>query len=80
MEVQTNHAGSRTAPALSPAVDIAEDAAGITLTADLPGVEKRDLAANIEGRTLDGVKQHGRSNDNHPGRLDGDECRCFSGS
>ena len=32
MEVQTNHAGSRTAPALSPAVDIAEDAAAITLT------------------------------------------------
>ena len=52
MEVQTNHAGSRTAPALSPAVDIAEDATGITLTADLPGVEKRDLAVNIEGRTL----------------------------
>lgn len=52
MEVQTNPAGSRTAPALSPAVDIAEDAAGITLTADLPGVEKRDLAVNIEGRTL----------------------------
>ena len=52
MEVQTNHAGSRTAPALSPAVDIAEDATGITLTADLPGVEKRDLAVNVEGRTL----------------------------
>ena len=48
MEVQTNHAASRTAPALSPAVDIAEDAAGITLTADLPGVEKRDLAVNVE--------------------------------
>ena len=28
----------------------------------------------VEG-VLDGVKQHGRSNDNHPGRLDGNECR-----
>ena len=25
--------------------------------------------------TLDGVKQHGRLNDIHLGRLDGDECR-----
>ena len=29
---------------------------------------------------VDSVKQRGRSNDNHLGRLDGDECRLFSGS
>lgn len=52
MEMQTNQTGSRTAPALSPAVDIAEDGAGITVTADLPGVEKRDLSIKVEGRTL----------------------------
>ena len=28
---------------------------------------------------VDGVKQHGRVNDIHPGRLDGDECRCLGG-
>jgi hypothetical protein len=33
-------------------VDIAEDAAGITLTADLPGVKREDLAIGIEGKTL----------------------------
>jgi long-subunit acyl-CoA synthetase (AMP-forming) len=30
--------------------------------------------------TMDGVKQRGRLNDIHLGRLDGDECRWFSGS
>jgi len=29
----------------------------------------------IAGTELDGVKQHGRLNDNHLGRLDGDDCR-----
>lgn len=52
MQMQPNQTGARTAPALSPAVDIAEDAAGITLTADLPGVEKKDLSVHVEGRTL----------------------------
>jgi hypothetical protein len=28
---------------------------------------------------LDGVKQDGRSNDIHLGRLGGDECRCLEG-
>ena len=31
---------------------------------------EKSLAAN-----MDGVKQHGRLNDNHLGRLDGDDCR-----
>ena len=42
----------RTAPALLPPVDIVEDAGGITLTADLPGVGREDLSIGIDGRTL----------------------------
>jgi hypothetical protein len=33
----------------------------------------------VRDRGLDGVKQHGRSNDIHLGRLDGDECRWLDG-
>jgi len=42
----------RPEPALLPPVDIVEDAGGITLTADLPGVEQDDLSIGIDGRTL----------------------------
>ena len=45
-------AGSRTAPALLPPVDIYEDASGITLVADLPGVGREDLAIGVDGRNL----------------------------
>ena len=38
----------------------------------------RQVKAN-RGAPVDGVKQHGRVNDIHPGRLDGDECRCLGG-
>lgn len=38
--------------ALIPAVDVFEDAAGITLFADLPGVPKEALAIDVEGDTL----------------------------
>jgi HSP20 family molecular chaperone IbpA len=38
--------------ALLPAVDVIEDAQGITLHADLPGVSKERLAVDIEGDTL----------------------------
>ncbi|MDQ6685525.1 MAG: Hsp20/alpha crystallin family protein [Pseudomonadota bacterium] len=38
--------------ALRPPVDIIEDAAGITLTADLPGVVQEDLSIGVDGRTL----------------------------
>ena len=44
--------GSRTAPALLPPVDIFEDAGGITLVADLPGVGREDLAIGVDGRNL----------------------------
>jgi len=38
--------------ALLPAVDIFEDASGITVLADLPGVQKDRLDLKVEGNTL----------------------------
>ena len=38
--------------ALIPPVDVVEDEAGITLTADLPGVAKENLAIRVDGDTL----------------------------
>lgn len=38
--------------AMLPAVDVVEDAGGITLYADLPGVPKDKLALQVEGDTL----------------------------
>ncbi|MDQ6629723.1 MAG: Hsp20/alpha crystallin family protein [Pseudomonadota bacterium] len=37
---------------LLPPVDIVEDASGITLTADLPGVDRSELSIGVDGRTL----------------------------
>ena len=42
----------RPEPTLLPPVDIVEDAGGITLTADLPGVDQSELSIGIDGRTL----------------------------
>ena len=42
----------RPEPTLLPPVDIVEDASGITLVADLPGVDQNDLSINVDGRTL----------------------------
>jgi HSP20 family molecular chaperone IbpA len=42
----------REEPALLPPVDVIEDAAGITLYADLPGVPKDKLNLRVEGDTL----------------------------
>ena len=39
-------------PALRPAVDVIEDAGGITLVADLPGVSKEALDIRVDGDTL----------------------------
>ena len=39
-------------PPLVPPVDVFEDAAGITLYADLPGVPKERLAIDVDGDTL----------------------------
>ena len=41
-----------TRPALVPAVDIWENADGIVVNADLPGVPKENLSIGIEGDTL----------------------------
>ena len=46
-EVQT-----REEPALLPPVDVIEDASGITLYADLPGVSKDRLNLQVDGETL----------------------------
>lgn len=43
---------ARRAAALVPAVDIWEDADGIVLKADLPGVSKDGLAVRVDGETL----------------------------
>jgi HSP20 family molecular chaperone IbpA len=40
------------APALMPPVDVIEDAGGITLYADLPGVPKDKLSVRIDGESL----------------------------
>jgi len=42
----------KTEPALMPPVDVIEDAAGITLYADLPGVSKDKLHLHVEADTL----------------------------
>lgn len=40
------------APALQPRVDVFEDAGGITLRADLPGVPRDKLAIDVDGDAL----------------------------
>jgi HSP20 family molecular chaperone IbpA len=42
----------REQPALLPAADVIEDATGITLYADLPGVPRDQLTVRVEGDTL----------------------------
>lgn len=39
-------------PALLPPVDVVEDASGITLHADLPGVSKENLNVHVDGDAL----------------------------
>lgn len=39
-------------PSLTPRVDVLEDAAGITLLADLPGVSKESLDIKVDGDSL----------------------------
>jgi len=47
-----NSSNQRTGPSLLPPVDIFEDAAGITLLADLPGVARENLTIAVDGRSL----------------------------
>jgi len=44
---------------------------------DLLKATETQLDKIVREVALDSVKQHGRLNDNHPVRLDGDECRCL---
>jgi HSP20 family protein len=50
-------------PAITPPVDVFEDANGITLKADLPGVSREGLAVRVEGDqlTLEGTLSLGES-------------------
>ncbi|MBS1161013.1 MAG: heat shock protein Hsp20 [Proteobacteria bacterium] len=50
--INKEQAARREAGALLPPVDVIEDAAGITLYADLPGVSKENLHLHIEADTL----------------------------
>lgn len=53
MNEQRNVApASRQEPALLPPVDVVEDATGITLYADLPGVPKDKLSLRVDGDQL----------------------------
>ena len=47
-----NAEAARPEPALLPPVDVIEDASGITLYADLPGVPKDKLEIHVDGETL----------------------------
>ncbi len=47
-----NKEAGREEPALLPPVDVVEDAEGITLYADLPGVPKERLGVRVEADTL----------------------------
>lgn len=51
-EMQAQAAQSEAEVFLRPAVDIYEDAQGITLNADLPGVSRDRLSVQVEGNTL----------------------------
>jgi len=48
----TRNASAATAAALLPPVDVIEDANGITLYADLPGVPRESLHLHVEAQTL----------------------------
>jgi HSP20 family protein len=52
VQTQARSSPPRTAPALLPPVDVFEDASGITVLADLPGVTRDDLAIGVDGRNL----------------------------
>jgi HSP20 family molecular chaperone IbpA len=49
---QTSNDESRNEPALLPPVDVIEDATGITVYADLPGVPRDRLNVRVEGDAL----------------------------
>ena len=52
MQEDNRSSSQRPEALLLPPVDIVEDATGITVTADLPGVDPKDLSLSVENRTL----------------------------
>ncbi len=52
MTEKTSEETTRNEAVLMPPVDVIEDAAGITLYADLPGVPKDKLGLHVDGDTL----------------------------
>lgn len=50
--VRQSQQGGREQPAMTPRVDVLEDATGITLIADLPGVSREALDIQVEGDSL----------------------------
>jgi HSP20 family molecular chaperone IbpA len=50
--MSARHRAQVDSPALVPPVDVVEDASGITLYADLPGVPKDKLDIRVDGETL----------------------------
>lgn len=50
--IARNNEVARREPALLPPVDVIEDASGITLLADLPGVARESLDIQVEAETL----------------------------
>ena len=51
-QLSTSDSASTPQRAVAPAVDVFEDANGITLLADMPGVSKEDLEIRLDGETL----------------------------
>ena len=51
-EDRTRNESREEQPALMPPVDVIEDATGITVYADLPGVRKENLDVRIDGEAL----------------------------
>ncbi len=51
-QTRDSQAPARNEPALWPPVDVIEDASGITLYADLPGVPRDKLSLRVDGDTL----------------------------
>jgi len=51
-EISRNNAAPANERPVAPAIDVFEDAAGITLLADMPGVSRENLDVRLDGETL----------------------------
>jgi HSP20 family protein len=50
--IERRNGASQEQPAILPPVDVTEDASGITLSADMPGVPKERLSVHVDGDVL----------------------------